>query len=323
MPRILLVDDEELNLDLLQQELEDRDFDVVTAGDAPEARDRLAEQVPDLIILDIQMPGEDGISLCRSLNEEPLYQQIPVILCTANCADDEQVIAGLEAGAVDYVVKPVSPGVLLARINIQLQIKGLQDELREKNTALDRLARTDPLTGLANRRMLGRDQAEFDNAAAQWSTPVACLMLDIDQFKTINDTFGHCVGDYVLQSVAELLKTCAPPEALSIRYGGDEFACILQNTSLDSAMRLAEQIRHSVSTNAFTHGPPGLAITVSIGCATADQHPIDMRAVLDSADTALYSAKRFGRNCVRCDATEDSPDNHDQQRSEARLKASP
>ncbi len=298
MARILVVDDEILNLDLMRQELEERGFEVDTAQSAAEARQLLGAQLADLIILDIQMPGEDGLTFCRRLNEDPAFRSIPVIFCTANCSEDEQIILGLTTGAVDYVVKPVSVGVLLARIKIQLQIKQLQDELRQKNSRLEALSVTDPLTGLRNRRMLDAELAHNPAVHRHLEPPVACLMVDIDHFKSVNDRFGHCCGDYVLQTIARLMQMRGSSHDLLVRYGGDEFACFLSQKTAAEALVVAEQIRCQVASHPLPNGPPGLSVTVSIGCATQQQTQLDLRALIEVADAALYAAKKQGRNRV-------------------------
>jgi diguanylate cyclase (GGDEF)-like protein len=252
----------------------------------------------DLIICDVEMPGMDGFKFLRMLGSREELLDAPVIMVTGR-EDTDAKIRGLEQGASDYVTKPYDSGELLARVKVQLKIKSLQDKLKQSNQMLLELSHTDPLTGLNNRRsMMEALDKEFERSTRTQS-PLSLLMLDIDHFKKINDNFGHQQGDKVLQSLAALLKEHLRQYDLATRFGGEEFALILPETSEKDACLVAERIRQSIQELELDDLPTHFRMTASIGLATS---PNEVMATPDDlireADDALYNAKRRGRNRV-------------------------
>lgn len=273
---------------------------------------RLARmEVPELVLLDVEMPGLDGHEVCRQMKVDPLLQDVPVIFLTAH-GDLDAEVAGLAAGAVDFIVKPPRGPVVEARIGTHVRMKRMADTLRAA-------ALTDSLTGVANRR-------RFDDALArEWlrtrraGTPLGLLMIDIDQFKAYNDCYGHAEGDRCLRAVAAALRTVVRrPADLLARYGGEEFVLLLPETDATGVQLLALQAVAAVAQAGMAHAAAthGL-VTVSVGaCAfdesceawtggTADSHlmpvmpltpPPPSDALARAADLALYAAKHAGRH---------------------------
>lgn len=268
------------------------------AGDGIEGFKMTLNKPVDLIICDVEMPGMDGFKFLQMLNTREELQEIPVIMVTGR-EDSEAKVRGLEQGASDYVTKPYDSAELLARVKVQLKIKSLQDKLRQSNQLLLELSHTDGLTGLNNRRsMMETLDKEFERSTRKHS-PLSLLMLDIDHFKKINDNFGHQLGDNVLQGLAILLKSFLRQYDMAARFGGEEFALILPETSSADALMVAERIRCGIEKLKIDGLPDDFRITASLGLATA---PNDAMATADDlireADYALYSAKRSGRNRV-------------------------
>jgi diguanylate cyclase (GGDEF)-like protein len=255
-------------------------------------------QPVDLIICDLEMPGMDGFKFLSMLNGREELRDIPVIMLTGR-EDLETKIRGLEQGASDYVTKPFDAGELVARIKVQLKIKSLQDSLKESNQRLTELSRTDPLTGLANRRCLMETLEREIERGRRTGSSVAMIMADLDHFKRINDTYGHQPGDEVLKAVADLLKNHLRPYDLAARFGGEEFVLVLPNSSLVQAVQVAERIR--VATGQLTFAAPmeKLRVTASLGVAAYPRGRIrSVDDLIREADFALYKAKGEGRNLV-------------------------
>jgi diguanylate cyclase (GGDEF)-like protein len=292
-PSILIVDDEVSNIEILSAVLEeDHDIYFATSGDEALATARVT--LPDLILLDVLMPGTDGYEVCASLKSDPLLADVPVIFTTA-LGDQEAEVKGLTLGAIDYITKPISPIVVRARVRNHLDMKRMRDDLAK-------LAVTDALTGLGNRRRL--EQAlNIETARLAVSRGLlSVIILDIDFFKRFNDLYGHTAGDRCLTMVAAALN---PPvhhtSDLTIRYGGEEFACVLPETDHESAMAIAHGIRERVEALSIPHSGSEVAATVSvsIGVATATCVPgVTPEAWVKAADAELYKAKAAGRNSV-------------------------
>lgn len=253
---------------------------------------------PDLILCDLVMPSVDGFKFLNLVRARADLRDIPVILLTGR-AEVGVKIRGLELGASDYVTKPFDPGELLARIKVQLKIKALQDALRASNEQLRELSSVDPLTKLFNRRYFMQAlEAEYARSV-RYATPLSFLMLDIDHFKRLNDTYGHQAGDEVLRGLADLLRVRVRGSDVAGRYGGEEFCVLLPHTGLQGAAELAERIRAAVEGTPIEARGERLGITVSVGAAAC---PGPRVATADDlirlADEALYEAKAAGRNRV-------------------------
>ena len=310
--RILVVDDHEDNVEVLRARLEARGYDVQGAMSGQEALDTVNGWCPDLILLDVMMPDMDGLEVVRRLKADRNLPFIPVIMQTA-LDSTERIVAGLEAGADDYVTKPINFAELEARVRSLLRIKKLQHELAEREKELsqmnDRLLQislTDGLTGVDNRRALEQRLHEMFEHSLRLHEPVACIMTDIDHFKKVNDTYGHAAGDEVLKQFAELLKQEAREIDRVGRYGGEEFLLLLPGTVLDAAVTFAERLRQRVDSHTFSFEGGTLKKSVSLGVAAWPHPRINGREeMLKAADDALYVAKEMGRNrVVRFDSEE-------------------
>ena len=310
--RILVVDDHEDNIELLRARLEARGYIVDSAADGQAALDQVDKQTPDLILLDVMMPKLDGIEVVRRLKSNGALPFIPVIMQTA-LDSTENKVEGLDAGADDYITKPINFAELEARVNSLLRIKKLQNDLAERekqlselNDKLREISLTDGLTKVDNRRSLEERLHEMWEHSLRLHEPIAIVMCDIDKFKSVNDNYGHQAGDAVLQQFARLLKDEAREIDRVGRYGGEDFLLILPGTVLDAAVTFAERLREKVESNTFSYPGGTLRRTMSCGVG-ASPHPRvkDQEGLLRAADDALYVAKETGRNrVVRFDSAE-------------------
>ncbi|HOW61650.1 MAG TPA: diguanylate cyclase [Candidatus Contendobacter sp.] len=292
-PRLLLVDDVKANLLLLAKAL-GQDYECRLATDGASALEQAISDPPDLILLDVMMPGLDGYEVCRRLKADPRTINIPVIFLThLNEEADEK--AGLEAGAIDYITKPFRFPIIKARVRNHL-------ELKRRGDLLEQLAGMDGLTGIPNRRRFDETLTLEWNRTRRHGAPLALILLDIDFFKSYNDHYGHPQGDDCLRKVAAVLAATLQRASDTLaRYGGEEFAAILPDTSLDSAVDMAELMRCRVMDLAIPHGYSRVAacVTVSLGvaaCIPAERN--SAAELVEAADGALYQAKHAGRNRV-------------------------
>jgi len=312
---ILVVDDHEDNIELLRARLEARGYEVDGAKDGQEALDQVDKVCPDLILLDVMMPKIDGIEVVRRLKARIAADELPFIPVIMQTALDstENKVEGLDAGADDYITKPINFAELEARVNSLLRIKALQSslsarekELRELNDRLRQISLTDGLTQIENRRSLEDRLNEMWQHSIRLHEPIAVVMCDIDKFKSVNDHYGHQAGDSVLKEFAQLLKGEAREIDRVVRYGGEEFLLILPGTVLDAAVTFAERLREKVAAHTFTYTGGTLCRTMSCGVA-GSPHPRvkDQEALLKASDDALYVAKETGRNrVIRFDGAE-------------------
>lgn len=251
----------------------------------------LEEHSVDVVLCDLQMPAMTGFEFLYRLREIDKFVDLPVIMLTGN-ENQKDKICGLELGANDYVTKPFDPAELIARVKIQLKIKLLQDRLKD-------LANTDPLTRLSNRRHLFSALNSELERSQRSDKPCSLVMVDVDHFKSVNDTYGHQLGDEVLISVASHLEECMRVYDLAARFGGEEFALLMPGTDSTQATAIAERIRTVVEEMTFTEQLKPLHLTISAGVAT---YPGPDIATADDlirvADHALYRAKDAGRNRV-------------------------
>ncbi|CAA7614100.1 putative Histidine kinase [Candidatus Terasakiella magnetica] len=290
-PCILAIDDEPSNIDLLA-DIFSSSYEVLTATEGTSGLEVAVTAMPDLILLDVMMPGIDGYEVCRRLKAEPLTSTIPVIFITG-LGDDASESHGLELGAVDFVTKPICPATVRARVSNHIALKLAQDQLT-------RMATTDGLTGLANRRRFD-EVLEMEYARHMRSgDELSLILMDVDHFKLFNDTYGHVAGDDCLRQVAKAIGgTVIRVTDLAARYGGEEFACILPMTNQDGAVAIAEKVRLSVSQLGILHSHSSAAdhVTISLGVVTAKC--MSGRSALNIvalADEQLYAAKQSGRN---------------------------
>ena len=309
--RILVADDDKAVAMFLQKILTDCGHTVAIAANGKEALRLTLEINPQVIISDWVMPEMDGIAFCKSLRSTREGRRIYFLILTA-LEKEEQLVEAFEAGVDDYVVKPFSEKVLKARLRAGQRVIQLQEELgREKeevrrvaselavtNRRLQRLALTDSLTLLPNRRY-GMDRMEQEWAVSKRNgRPLSCMLIDLDRFKQINDSYGHDAGDLALQQAATVLKEFSRTQDLISRVGGEEFLVICPDTNMKAAAQYAERIRKSFEAASFKAGTESCNMTVSIGVAERDHAMDHFSKLLKVADQALYQAKQKGRNKV-------------------------
>lgn len=326
---ILIVDDSPKNIQLVASFLRRDDYVLSFAQDGPSAIEMAKTAVPDLILLDIMMPGMDGFEVCAQLKADEVTRDIPIICLTAR-TDRESVIRAFDAGAVDYLTKPFDGAELSSRVRIHLELKRAREmiarrendlreeigkalvrehellevtaKLEETNRVLLRLSLVDGLTKIANRRQFDIILDKELRRCARQKVELSLIMIDIDYFKNYNDHFGHLAGDECLRLIAAAVaRNVRRPADLAARYGGEEFAVILPETSLQGAALIAEGIRNEIFELNVPHetsGDPG-RVTVSAGVAClTPAHDTESTELIGKADKALYLAKNNGRNRV-------------------------
>ncbi len=290
-PKILIVDDEPFNVIYLTGILKSLG-DIVSATNGEEALAMARAENPDLIVLDVVMPGIDGHEVCRRLKGDEATQPIPVIFVTANDMLEDEVL-GLELGAVDFIRKPIHPRITLSRVRNHLDAKRHRELLEE-------LAFIDGLTGIANRRRFDEVLADELKRCARSGKPVSLVLMDIDHFKAYNDNYGHGGGDECLRRVAAAFEDAVQRPADTVaRYGGEEFAYILPETDIAGAQAVAEILLEAVRALGEKHefSTAGSIVTISAGVASvipADGYA--PQALIEAADECLYEAKKAGRN---------------------------
>ncbi|AWJ90840.1 diguanylate cyclase response regulator [Azospirillum baldaniorum] len=291
--KILVVDDIPSNVHVLSRILKD-DHDIYFATDGAKALELAQSRLPDLVLLDIMMPGMDGYEVCSRLKTDPITRDIPVIFISAKSEVEDETY-GLEVGAIDFISKPISPPIVKARVRNHLLLKRQTDLLRTLSFA-------DGLTGIANRRRFDEVLLREWRRCGRVQLPLSLIMLDVDQFKPYNDHYGHQAGDECLRAVAQLLaEQMMRPGDLIARYGGEEFVCLLPETDEGGAVQVAERLRETVADRRLPHAVSHVAdhVTISLGVATArptlDDTPDRLTQL---ADGLLYEAKRAGRNRV-------------------------
>ncbi len=305
-PKILLVDDIIINLELQKVYLQDSGYDVIIAMDGEEALQKVYDEKPDLILLDVMMPKRNGFEVCRILKNNQDTRFIPVIMVTA-LKDVEDKINGIEAGADDFISKPFNKTELMARVRSLLRIKFLHDELENRMEQLDearkrfqQLAITDGLTELFNYRYF-RSQLEHEVARAKrYNLDLSLVMVDIDFFKNYNDTNGHPAGDIVLKKIARAVQENIRKIDIPCRYGGEEFILILPDTGKQAAVVVAEKMRKLVEQMPFKNqeAQPNKRLTISMGVATFSEDGETAEELIQQVDKNLYAAKQSGRNRV-------------------------
>ena len=299
--RILIVDDNTMiRAEIKAVLMKDGIFShFMEAADGLTAFKMIMEQPPDVVLCDLVMPGFDGLKFLGLKASRKELEQIPVIILTAE-DDLDRKAEILERGASDYVTKPFHEKELLARVRIHTKLKVLQDELREKNLQLEALSVTDGLTGLANRRHLMTKLEQEVQRARRYKTPLSVVMIDIDHFKLVNDSYGHAMGDEVLRNIGKLLMAGVRTTDLAARYGGEELTLVLPHTDLAAALLVADTLRQKFAEQDHTLDGVTIRKTASMGVAARDGQGEVPNAedLLKFADEALYRAKEGGRNRV-------------------------
>jgi two-component system, cell cycle response regulator len=304
--RILVVDDEPETAKIVRGWYKDEPYRILEAGDGEAGIQRAKTDRPDIILMDFMMPRLDGFEATRRLKADPATAGIPVILVSAR-REGPVKREGFESGADDFVVKPFQFDDVDARIRAMLKKRELfvaleqsNQELKASNAQLEEQATTDEKTGLANYRVFGQKLREEFLRAERYGTALSLVMLDLDDFKRVNDRFGHPAGDRVLREFAILVRGGARATDVPARYGGEEFAMILPHTEGERAERVAERLRAAVADFTFLDPEHRIRVTVSAGVATYPSTAGigSAEALVAAADRALYAAKKAGKNRV-------------------------
>ena len=297
-PRVVVADDDRVTRDYVSGLLRGNGLDCETVENGQQAVDRVSRGGVDLVLLDIMMPGLDGIHCCRLIKSMTADGFMPVVLLTAR-TDTESRIEGLRIGADDYVCKPFDERELIARVDAMLRIKHMHDEVNAAKAKLAQLAVQDELTGLYNYRYLHTRMNEEFKRAERYRDPLACAMCDIDHFKEFNDRFGHDVGDAVLAEVAARLRGAVREIDVVARYGGEEFLLVLPSTHFSGALTVADRVWRAVREQPMNVGTVSHGVTISVGVALYPSRDVRTKdQLLKAADRALYQAKEDGRDRI-------------------------
>jgi two-component system, cell cycle response regulator len=298
--RVLVADDDVVTRRLLESSLRRWGYDVIVACDGLEASQVLQQpDAPHLVVLDWQMPGMDGIQLCRQLRQDTDESNYTyILLLTANQAQND-VVQGLEAGADDYITKPFEPQELRVRLRNGKRIVHLLQQLTSAREALRDLAARDPLTGLWNHNSIIELLDQELQRAERQGTSVGVVLVDLDFFKRINDTHGHLVGDDVLRKAAEVMRAGVRPYDAVGRFGGEEFLIVLPGCDQVNAVSHAERLRLALSRVEVIAAGNVIQFTASAGVSLIEpDNRADAQGAIAAADDAMYAAKRAGRNRV-------------------------
>ncbi len=314
--KILVCDDSVINRQIIGGYLQQMGHKAIYADNGQQAIDLFTKNEPDLVLIDVEMPGMDGYEATRAIRQSCYdFSQWTPIIFVSSYIDDESIVKGIEAGADDYLTKPVSAAVLRAKIHAMRrlaamrenlidfgkQLREVNEKLLSSNQLLSELSLKDPLTRLGNRRAFEETLTRDCRTAIRDNEPVCMLMIDVDNFKSFNDTYGHQAGDYCLQQVSQVLKQGIHRATDFVaRYGGEEFAILLADTPFAGGMHVAERLRMGVEALQIKNKRAHLGVvTISIGVACSKiETEFASEALVAAADSALYEAKEMGRNCV-------------------------
>ncbi len=293
--RVLIIDDNASNIQIVGTLLKNEGYQIYVANNGLQAINIVEEILPDLILLDIMMPGMDGIETSKRIKKNSQTREVPIIFITAK-SDVQDVVRGFESGGSDYITKPFQAPVLLARVRTHVA-------LWQKTKQLRAYSDRDYLTMIANRRRFDEFIDLEWRRCLREQRPLSLIILDIDYFKNYNDTYGHLQGDEVLKKVAYSIKNiCNRSGDLAARYGGEEFAIVLGNTNLQTSQLLAEKYRHAIESLTIVHEASKVknVVTASLGVATTTPDMNDSyQQLIKAADERLYLAKKSGRNQVK------------------------
>jgi diguanylate cyclase (GGDEF)-like protein len=292
---VLVADDSAVVRKVLRDRLGEQGWTVREAADGAEALEICREAPPEVVLLDIEMPRLNGYQVLAALKGEPTLEDVPVIFLTAR-SGGQHVADGLRRGAHDYLRKPFETEELVARVLVARRTRALRDELRRHNAELERLATTDPLTCLFNRRFMADQLDALVGRATRHGAALSTLLIDVDDFKAVNDTHGHATGDAVLREVAARIRARLRREDVCGRWGGEEFLVLLPDTAGDRAAIVAESLRAFVASKPIPAGAAEVRVKISAGVAEWSGESAD--ELLRRADAALYEAKAAGRDTV-------------------------
>jgi len=297
--QVLVVDDSPVYRKLVEHALEGGPYSLLFAKSGREALELYARYLPGIVITDWMMPDLSGLDLCQRLRAD-VHRGYTYIILLTSIAEKDNVVKGLAAGADDYLTKPFDPAELMGRIGVGRRIIDLHRQIDAKNKLLEEMAHSDPLTGLPNRRAIEEWAGRQLRGAARHGFPYWVVLVDLDSFKSVNDTHGHEGGDALLQKFAEILKTVIRASDICGRLGGDEFLLVITHVEADSINRTVERFREKLAEQKFPIGDEQVTITASFGIAGFHGKEIlDFNTLVRRADKALYAAKRAGRNLVR------------------------
>ncbi|MFZ5993696.1 MAG: diguanylate cyclase [Thermodesulfobacteriota bacterium] len=296
MARVLVIDDSRLMVEFAKSILVKTGHEVFTAPDGPSGIEIAREEKPQVILLDVIMPGIDGYETCSRLKNDEDTKDIAIVMLTSK-AEPADKIKGLALGAVDYVTKPFDAGELIARVNTQVKLQELYNALQERNRQLEEMAIRDGLTTLYNHRYFQEQLAAEFAKSIRYGDALTCIIIDIDHFKQFNDTYGHQAGDAILSEMGRLLRQLTRSGDVPARYGGEEFAVLLLRCDKITGRSCAERLRKAVEDHEFRFQDNTFRVTVSVGAASSPDERISLaKELLEGADKALYTAKRGGRN---------------------------
>ncbi|MCW5676103.1 MAG: PleD family two-component system response regulator [Xanthobacteraceae bacterium] len=300
--KILIVDDRQSSAERLHDALAGKHA-VDVESNPQEALFRLADGGYDLLLLNLDLQNFDALRLCGQVRSLERTRHLPILL-TTEPGDQARLLRGLDLGANDYIVRPIDKNELVARVRSQIKRKRYTERLRDSVQTSMELAVTDALTGLYNRRYMESHVGTLVDRSAARGKSLSVLLLDIDYFKSINDTYGHDAGDDVLRDFSDRLRACIRGIDLACRYGGEEFVVVMPDTDIGVATMVAERIRRRVAGDLFPieKGEKQIEVTISIGIAARSTPEDNAAMILKRADEALYRAKRDGRNRVVADA---------------------
>ncbi|MGA8872569.1 MAG: diguanylate cyclase [Candidatus Acidiferrales bacterium] len=296
---VLVADDSPVARKLIENALPPDRFSILLAKTGREALALFAEHSPGVVITDWMMPDLSGIELCERLRTE-FRDRFTYIIMLTGVSEKSEVVKGLQAGADEYLTKPFHPDELLARTEVGKRIVKLHREIETKNRLLEQLALTDDLTGLPNRRAIEQWGTRQLGGALRHGFAFSAVLADLDQFKSINDIYGHDAGDIVLKTFAAILKANTRQSEMCARIGGDEFLFVITHAELEGVQVAVERIRKQIEAEKFTFGSGTVGVTASFGIASFRRGEVpDFGRLVGQADVVLYSAKRLGRNRVK------------------------
>ncbi len=307
--KVLVAEDDFVSRKIMTRLLENEGYEVFSAANGEEAWNVIEQEDVRLVISDWIMPELDGLALCRRLRKANLQKYVYVIIVTAK-NHTEDLIEGLEAGADDFIYKPINKAELLVKLKVGRRIIELESELFEKNKELrkanellTKMSLTDSLMDIGNRRYFHHYMEKTHASYRRYGTPYCIAMVDIDNFKSYNDTYGHSEGDNVLRLVGRAIKSTVRATDEVFRYGGEEVVIVFNNQELEGGLRASERVRKSIEGLAITHdgNEPFGVVTVSIGVAAtggSENKGLPWEEVLKEADVAVYKAKKSGKNRV-------------------------
>ena len=297
--RILVVDDSKAFrkeiIDILSMRNISKSF--LESSDGAEALQTLLTKKVDLVISDWVMPKMDGIKLLQAIRSHPDLLDLPIVLMTVKGKHNEKIL-GLKQGATDYISKPFNPDELTVRVTNLLKIRDFQETLKVKNKELEKISMIDPLTGIYNRNYLNQSLEKEWLRSQRTNQKLGCLVIDLDSFKQINDTYGHKGGDSVLKETSKIISGLLRRIDFICRYGGDEFVVIMTNTTPDGVRTVGEKIRKGIAGHPFLKGKK-IKVSVSIGGVSVEGKTLKKpEEIINMADEALYRAKNAGKNKV-------------------------